>query len=206
MSLVTAAQIRDYLPQLSGTSEDTLLEELAAQADRLQAAWCHWPPTIPGSGLHGMSSATYTTYPQPLTAKPRALPLGHRFVASITSAHVDAEWTYGADTLVTSGDLVIDNELGLLWLKPTSSWAWSTADRANKVVYVAGFTDGSAPEGVIAATAITVRHMLMKRRSGEVETQSMGGSSITPRDADMLIPKAAQQALAPYKIWGNNAS
>lgn len=206
MALVTAAQIRSYLPQLAGTAEDTLLDELAGQADRLQAGWCCWPETIPGSGLVGMSSATYTTYPSPLSDKPSAVRLGHRWVASITSAHVDTEWAYGASTLLTSGDLVVDNERGWLWLKPTSTHAWSTADRANKIIYVAGFTDGSAPEAVIAATAVTVRHLLMKRRVGEVETQSLGGSSMTPLDNNLVIPKAAQQALAPYKLWGNNAS
>lgn len=204
MSLVSAAQLRTHVPQLSGTGEDTALETLADRADSLIAHWCGWPETVEGSALYTMSSATYTSYPKPWWKDSRALDVGLYWMTSVSQIRIDPDWGYGASFDVSTSSTRIDNARGLLWLLPTATDAWSTAELANRVQIVNGFTDGAAPEFLQYATALVVRHIISKGRKGEVETKSEGGRSVTPINQGDALPEAARNMLAPLVIWGGS--
>lgn len=195
MPLITAAQVREHTPQIKGTAEDANFEKVVARADALMAAYCRWPRT--STGVHTMQSATYVLRPRPRHGEPRALDYDLRWVGSITSAYIDPQWEFGSSTQVDSGDMEIDNDEGCLWLIPTASShsAWSPEPRANKVTLVAGFA--TTPEGIIVAAAFAVRHLLGRGRTGG-DQRSAAGESVTPSDADTLLPHATKEALGPY--------
>jgi hypothetical protein len=195
MPLITGAQVRQHTPQISGTLEDSNFETVVNRADALMAAYCRWPKT--NAGIYTMVSSTYVLYPRPWHEDPRALGYDLRWVATITSAYIDALWEYGADTQVTASDLVVDNDEGVLWLKPnaTSFSAWSTERRANKVTLTAGFA--ATPDEIVVACAFAVRHLLGRGRTGG-NVASRAGESVTPADADTLLPKATKEALGAY--------
>lgn len=156
-----------------------------------------------------MEDATYVLRPKPWHQDGRALNYDLRWVVSITSAYVDPLWVFGADTQVAAGDLDIDNEEGVLWQEPLStSLPWSSARRANKVTLVAGFV--TTPEEIIVAAAFAVRHLLGRgRHGGNVSSRgggTRGGETITPADADALLPKATKDALQTYIRWSSRVS
>lgn len=59
-------------------------------------------------------------------------------VASVASVYFDPESVFGADTLLTSTDYVIDDEVGAIVLRSTPL---ADAPRALKVVYTGGIAD-----------------------------------------------------------------
>lgn len=195
MPLITAANVKQHTPQISGTAEDPNFETVVGRADALMAAYCRWPRT--STGIYTMVSATYVLRPKPRHGEPRALDYDLRWVGSITSAYIDELWQFGASTQVTSGDLEIDNDEGCLWLIPTATsfGAWSSVHRANKVTLTAGFA--TTPENVIVAAAFAVRHLLGRGRHGGNQA-TRAGETITPADADALLPKATKEALGVY--------
>lgn len=196
MPLVTAAQVRDHVPQIEGTDEDTNFLVQVGRVDALAAAYCRWPKT--STGIYTMQSATYVLRSaRARLSEPRALDYDLRWVISITSAYIDTNWEFGAATQVTAGDMDIDNEEGCLWLKPTATsfGAWSREPRANKVTLVAGFA--TTPEEVIVGVAFAVRHLLDRARN-DGNQRTAAGESITPADADALLPKATKEALGTY--------
>ena len=205
MALITAAQVREHVPQISGSADDTTLNTMVTRADALLAVFCGWPRT--STGIHTLEVATYVLYPFPESDRPRALSHGLRWVGSITSAYVDENEEYGASTAVASGDMRIDNDEGVVWLKTTASSAWSSnkTGQPNKLTIVNGIGTGglvtTAPEWLVALVAHEVRHLLMKRRLGEVRDQSSGSGNVTPQDVDALIPKAVQLLCGPLINW-----
>jgi hypothetical protein len=195
MPLITGAQVRQHTPQIAGTAEDSNFETVVNRADALMAAYCRWPRT--STGVYTMQSTTYVLYPRPWHEDPRALGYELRWVTAVASAYIDEDWAYGAATQVTAADLLIDNDEGVLWLVPlaTSFSAWSQKRRANKVTLTAGFV--TTPEDLIVAAAFAVRHLLGRGRTGG-NVASRAGESVTPADADMLLPKATKEALGVY--------
>ena len=200
MSLITAAQVREHFTALTGTGQDSLLDTMIDRADALMAGWCGWPPS---AGVYTMASASYTLYPAPHTTYPEALWHGLKWVTAVTTAHIDEDWDYGADDLVDAGDLVIDNDLGALWLRPDSSWAWSASPRSNKVVLVNGFA--TTPDDLVAACAMQTRALLDLARVQGVSQVSAGGQSFTRSDTDAILLRSVKEALQPYINWRSRA-
>lgn len=201
MSLITAAQVREHFPSLTGTGVDSQLLSMVDRADALMAAWCGWPTT--STGVFTMVSATYVLYPELHPTSSRALWHGLRWVSSITSAYIDEEWDYGSSTQVPAADMVTDNDLGATWLRPDSTWLWSESPRANKLTVVSGFA--TTPPDLIAACAQQARHLLdLGRYQGQSQVTA-GGQSYTRSDVEGVILRAVREALYPYVVWGSRA-
>lgn len=164
------------------------------------AASCGYP--LPDSGGHTMEDVTYTRrLDRPVYGHPLAIDVGVLPIVSITSAHIDENWSFGADTEVDSGDLEVDAARGWVWLKPNAAFgSWATAPRSNKVVVVAGWA--TTPPGLIALGAAAVRHILDGNRTGAVVSMTQGGQSITRQDADAILPRAVVDGLGAYRNWG----
>lgn len=199
MALITAAQFKEHYPQINGVTEDTLFGTFVARADDLMAAFCGFP--LPDSGGHTLEDVTYTIYVDgPSVEHPSVVDLGVKPVVSVTTAHTDENWDYGADTLIASTEYVLDNNRGRLWLRPDASKSWSVGPRSNKVVVVAGFA--TTPPGLVALCAMTVRHLWDNRGSQGVGSSTIGGDSVTRSDASELLPLAVQYGLGSYRNWG----
>lgn len=141
-----------------------------------------------------MEDSTYTLYlPGPSRSEPRKLELPVRPVVSITSAYSDPQEDYTSDTQVAAGDMVLDSNLGEIWLTPDASSSWSVGGRANKIVVIAGYA--STPPDLVAICAVLVRHLWNLRN-----TQGRDNIQQQP-DGQTLIPKPVQQMLGPYRVW-----
>lgn len=203
LALITAEQFRQHFPNVQGTGEDATFDLMIARADSLMAVYCGFPR--PDAGSHTLEDVTYTRYPSPKTTEPRALDLRIRHVVSITSAHIDENWSYGSSTAVATGDRVLDGDLGVLWLTPTAGAEWSTSPRANKVVLVAGFT--TTPPDLVAIAATAARHLLDVRRTHNRQQQSQAGMTVTLEEASSLLPKSVRDLLdAGYVDWRTRAA
>jgi hypothetical protein len=201
MALLSAAEFRGYYPLLTGTAEDTAVGTVVSSVGALMARTCGYPRS--DAGTWTMESATYTRYYDgPTLRHPRCLDLGLWPVVSVTSAHADADWAYGADTLIASGDLVLDGARGLLWIAPTTTGsaatAWLDVARANKVVLVAGYA--TVPDDLKWLCAQAVRHAWDRRRVQGVSAHQMGGDQQTVTDTDDVLPEAVRRGLYTYTL------
>lgn len=197
MALITAAQFRAWYPLLTGTSEDTAIDTVIDAVSALMARTCGFPRA--DDGTYTLEAATYTRYIDcPHRKSPRVLDLGVWPVVSVTSAHVDPMWDYGADTAVDAGDMVLDEARGWLWLDPGSSSAWASAARANKVVISAGFA--TTPDDLAWLCAQAVRHAWDRRRVQGVQSHQMQGEQQTLADTDDVLPEAVRRGLYTYTV------
>lgn len=199
MALMTAAEYKAFYKALTGTAEDATIDIMIGCAGGLMAASCGFP--LPDSGGHTLEDTIYTLrIDGPSAADSRVLDLGVKPVLSVTTAHSDSDWDFGANTLVPAGDLELDINRGRLWLRSNASRSWSTSPRSNKVVVVAGFA--TVPPALVAMCAASVRHLMDGNRIGSMSNLSQGGTSITRSDADSLLPKSVVDGLGPFRIWG----
>jgi len=202
VALPTAAQVRAYIPSLTGTTEDVLLGTMIATADAQLAAWLNFPPATDG-GKPSLESATYTIYLDGPTvpSRPTEIRLPCRPVASITSLHDDRnrDWAYDASDLVDSGDYVLKKSEGVVRLKGNSSHGTFTAgDDAIKVVFVGGFDTG-ATEAITKAIGLQVAHEWNLKASRGRSAVSIAGASETRLPE--LISDEVKELLSTYKLW-----
>ena len=138
MAVLDAATVREYLPSLTGTGEDTALDSLIARFGALAAQYLGYQPASVG-GNPTVEDTTYTLYLDGDGSKYLQLPITP--VVSVTSLHVDIDRKYGSDRLVDSGDYELFGDEGLVLLKVDSTQGeWDRGKRTVKAVVVAGFT------------------------------------------------------------------
>lgn len=200
MAIITAAQARDYLPGITGTGQDTLLEELITRAEAAIALRLHFPPASAG-GARSIEQTTYTHYvgrvPGVGVIDSATIQLPVRPVTAITTIHDDPDWTYPAGDLVASADYVVDGEAGIVRLVPNSTHGgFSTGIGAVRVVYVAGWT--TDPSQMRTAVALLVQHYWRLRKDGGRSSVSEGGVSDQLRDETM--PDSVAQLVDPYQL------
>lgn len=208
MALITAAEARLAIPELTGTGEDAALNTLITRADRALAAWCGYPASSAG-GSRSLEQTTYTHYSgiDFVVQSSRWFILPVRPVISITSIHDDdsGEWTYGTDELVASSDYVVDGASGRVDLVPEASHGgWGKGHRQLKVVYSAGYT--TAPDDLKHAVVMLVKHWWdLRRRQGKVAASAGGVSSsgLGPHGSDTgdTIPVHVRQIVGRYRLW-----
>lgn len=153
MALTTVSIVKTHLG-ISGSTEDTLLTQLVAEADALIKSQLKQP----------IESATYTEFYA--GNGERLLPLKQRPVSSITSIHLDSDGYYGdgsgafatADLLTAGTDYVLVRDqsggnsksglvakIGGVWPRPSAATQGLLAQHPGlalgniKVVYVAGY-------------------------------------------------------------------
>ena len=155
MALISTSEAKQMIPALSsGSTEDTLLTSLISAVGAAMAAWCGYPSASAGAAPT-MESATYTRYQD--GPGERLLVLDVWPVTSITSIYDSQDRSYRASDQVASGDFtLVEGERGLVELDwDASHGSWSTARRAIKSTYVAGWA--TVPENLKQAARIAVR-------------------------------------------------
>lgn len=200
MSLPTAANIQSLrIPQLTGTSEATLLTSLIAAADGVIAEYCLFPPASAGvkATLEAVSRTIYLDGPG--RCDPTALVLGVRPVTSVTSIKQDSsgDWSYA--TTESASNYTLDGLTGKVYSKPGTSLAWQSTRRGIQVVCVAGF-DTSTHANLLLAIGTLVAYWLALGPVTElVQGQTVDGDSLTPRDGQ--LPLAVRQLVTPYRLY-----
>lgn len=193
MALITATEARLYVPDLTGTGEDTNLNTLITRAGAMLAAHCGYP-AVSATTSPTLESATYTWYlDSPGGEVLELLPP----LTGVTTLHDDPERLYGSDALLASTDYERDEVRGLVVLKTDGNWGRFSRRgtyRAIKAVFTAGWT--TIPEPVKQACAELARHLWhLRRRMGSQSASGKGSASFR----EETIPDAVLELIAPYR-------
>ena len=207
MALITAAEARVFIPGLSGTAEDTLLDTLIAEAGALIAEFC-CVRAVSATVSPTLESTTYTLYGgDGVTLETDGddgahLSLHVPPVTSITSIYDSTTWAYGSGDLVASSSYVLDGPRSRVLTAPTGAHSWVNRGRGRRVICVAGYA--TAPSGLKYACGELVSHLWTIRYVGQAVSVSAGGSSIQLPDGP--IPPAIVARLMPFRLMGRVAA
>lgn len=203
MALITAAEARDYnLLGISGTGEDTAIEEIIDRAGEWIARWLGYPAASQGAAVT-LEDTTYTHYSTPgeggifVRDDGRMLLLPVLPVVSITTIHDDTDWDYGSGDLIASSDYVLDGVNGQVWLRTDASDQFTPyVDRAVKVVYVAGYQ--TVPDPIKQACGMMVRLMWDTRKQQGRTGISTPATSASLRPLE--VPPLVYDLLRPFRL------
>lgn len=183
MALITAAEARQEIPELTGTSEDTLLESLILQAGGMIARFCSYPPASAGAEPT-MESASYTRYYDGPGG--RILTLDVRPVTAVASIYDDIDLTWGADTLIASSNYaILDGTTGRVLLTATSGESFSGAEMAIKATFTAGYT--TVPDSLKRAARELVKSLWTNRPTQRPDERDPGDRNALPRHVANLL-------------------
>lgn len=203
MALITAAEARSYnLLGLTGSGEDTSINELIDRAGVWIAEWLGYPPASAGAEPT-IEDTTYTHYSGTgagavfVADDGRMIMLPVIPVVSVTTLHDDTDWDYGSGDLIDSGDYVLDGVNGYVWLRTDASDQFTPGvERAVKAVYVAGYA--TVPGPIAQACGILVRALWDARKvqgRNSISTPSTS-ASLTPLE----VPRMVYDLLQPYRL------
>ena len=195
MALLTAAEARVYIPSLSGTGTDTLLDTLISRAGAVLARYCGYPP----ASATASPTLESTSYTLDYTGDGgRDLDLGLYPVTAIASAYDDPDLDF-TDTaaLVDSGDYGIQRGRVLRLKSTATHGAWSTTPEAIRVAFTAGYSTIPADLKDIAGRAVRAAYDWLQT-AGKTSV-SQGGGSVQYPDEAFLAPYVVE-ALAPHRM------
>lgn len=210
MALVTAAEVRSYVPQIVGTGEDTRLGVLIGGAESALARALFFPRA--DDGTYALEDKTYTFKLEgPDPNSPRDLVLPMRPIVSITSVYQDADEAYttlvaSTDYLGSDAELLAAGHVRLVYSPACGAWLTGAKGyRPVRVVCVAGWA--TAPAHVIQAVAYQVQYELGQGRTAGAHSVSMGGKSSTAgyggggSSAGAGVDPRAMALLAQDRLW-----
>lgn len=196
MAMVTAATLKTYLPEVTGSGADTDLDNLLERVECAIARYFGWVKPDASTDPQ-LLAATYTFYLNgPLFGNRAVLQLPIRPTNSITSIHSDVNRQYTADTQLDSGDFDLDGLLGQAILDPVNaSDGFDHGFRAIKVVANCGYT--ALPADLEHAICVWASQLQRNKAS-------QGKDSITQRGATVSIspksmPPEVKEMLAPFR-------
>jgi hypothetical protein len=112
------------------------------------------------------------------------LPLPARPVQSVGSVSIDTDRVGGE--AVSSDDYRVDD--AYIELLPTADRdGWPTERRSVTVEWTHGYADGDEPDPINGAIIGLVRHALKEIESDGIESESIGGDSVTYEVSDAVI-------------------
>lgn len=203
MALMTASALRDAIPELTGTTEDTKLETLIARIDAAFARYCGIPPAT-AIASPTLESASYTLY---LTGSGgRSLDLPLRPVTAIGSIYDDPTEDFTDSTyLVASGDYAIRyDRIRGQYVQLTSTathGAWSTGARWIRVACTAGYSSGAAPTDLLEAVRIAGRIWWRARKNAGMNTSGGNASASYVEIEDRrFLNDEIKQILGPFRL------
>jgi hypothetical protein len=202
VAILTPAELRDWIPGLSSTGQDTLLTALIARADALLAGWLGFPASSVGAAPT-LEDATYTLFLRGPGGRRLIVPVAP--VLSVTSIEDDTEEEFDGSELVAATDYVLRDEsqngnAGIVLLHQAATHgAWSLTDnRVIKIVGVMGYV--TIPDPLKHAATIIATHLYQQRATlGRASIPAPNGQSVSPRPED--LPKEAFTYAAPYRLW-----
>ena len=218
-AIITAEQARRWIPGLTGTSEDAILEDLIDAADSALAEFLGYPYPAsedpPASRGRTLLKARYELYLEGNPAEPKILRLGALPVHAsdtIPTVHIDSSWVWGSDTQLTHA---VDFDYnypdlrgrGVFVLRPGGSYgSWPTALRCIKVVVNLGYATGGLtyddlPKDIEVACGLLVAHWWQQRHTNGLTNVSQAGGSAGLVTA--AIPDNVKELMRPYRLSGD---
>ena len=198
MALISAATAREYIPTISGTGADSLLETLISRFDAAAAAYLGYPKQA--GGTVSIEVGTYTEYLDGGIDHPdgRELLLMVRPVVSVTSLFDDPDQHYDDTTDQISADniLLYGIEGRIVLRNDKTDPNFSGAKRAVRVVYTAGYS--SIPTAIQHACCLQVAHWFNGR--GHIGKTNVSASGQTAAVMSLALLPEVKEALAPYRL------
>jgi len=205
MALMTAAALREAIPELTGTAEDTKLDTLISRFDAAAARYCGMPaPTATGQPT--FDSTSYTLYLTGSGGYDLFLPL--RAVTAITSIYDDSSHDFTSSTyLVASGDYTIryDPARGqFVHLSSTSTHGtWSTGKGDIRVIAVAGYASGAAPGDILEAARIGILKWWDGRKNrNKASVSGQASASYLEIEQRHFLCDEVRLLLGPFRLPG----
>ena len=214
-SIITAAEARRWIPGLTGTTEDTILEDLIDAADSALAELCNYPyprdEDPPNSRGKSLLKETYLFFLEgdalnPILLRLPVWPCG----GDTPSVHMDPSREYPASSLLGFGtDYEVLTRVGGgqfagLLLKPSgAAGSWSTSYRSVKVLIEGGYSTlgigyDDLPKDIQVACGLLVAHWWQLRHtSGMTNISQAGGSAGLVSGA---IPDNVKEIMKPYRL------
>ena len=191
MPVATAAKLRDLLPYLIGTVEDTLLLTFIDRADAAIAQRLGFPTT--GGGALTLASSSYTAYPDAENGgrvDSETLRLTPWPVSAITTIHDDQRGgnvAYDAGSLIAAADYELDGPAGRVYLVPVRTFgSFSSYRRRCRVVFVAGWA--TLPADLMQAVLMLAKHLYERRaQQGLVSADGKTLAQVEPPEIGELI-------------------
>ena len=199
MPLVSAATLREYLPEIGdNTSADTELNSLIARVEAAVARYLGFPPPASSSSFTTLDQSTYTLYLDGPTYLDRnVLQLPIKPVVSITSIFSDIERRYEAGSALTLSNIDIDLVNGRLIIKPYTSTAFDRGYRSIKITFVAGYDTAAPPADLVHAICVLSSQLNRAKQTQGKENISIQGTSI--KLSERTIPNEVQEILNKFK-------
>ncbi len=180
MSLVSVSVLKEYLPEIQGSSIDADLSSLISRVESYIARYLGFP-LADGNTSYVLDQSTYTVYiDQPMYELSYVLQLSIKPVVSVASVHSDVDREYGTDTAIDLAKTTLDKQNGRIILNDESTDTFDNGYRANKVVGSFGFNTSSPPHDLVHAICVYCAH-LQRAKS------SQGNQSITQRNSTVSL-------------------
>ena len=154
MSLVSVSTLKEYLPEIQGSSIDADLTSLISRVEGFIARYLGFP-LADSATSYGLDQSTYTIFvDRPMNDLPFVLQSPLKPIISITSIHSDVDREYGSDSLIDSSKYEIDKQNGRVILDDTSPDTFDVGFRAIKVVGSFGFNTSAPPSDLVHAICV----------------------------------------------------
>mgnify|MGYP003148910389 CR=1 FL=1 len=196
MAMVSAATLKTYLPEVTGTTADTDLTNLLERVECAVARYFGWKKPD-ASDDPQLLAATYTFYLNgPTFGNNAVLQLPQRPVNSITSIHSDVNRQYTTDTQLSADDFDLDSLLGQAIIDPVNATdSFDRAFRAIKVVCNCGYS--TLPADLEHAICVWASQLHRNKATQGKDSVTQRGStvSISPK----YMPAEVRELLAPFR-------
>lgn len=197
MSIVSVSTLKEYLPEIQGSSVDADLTSLISRVESFVARYLGYP-LADGNTSYTLDQATYTVYAdRPMYALSYVLQLPIKPVISITSIHSDVDREYGSTTEINLTKTTTDKQNGRVILNDDSTDSFDVGYRANKIVASFGFNTSNPPHDLVHALCVYCSHLQRAKNSqgNESITQRNSTVSLSPR----TMPTEVKEILRGYR-------
>lgn len=181
-NLTTLTKAKNYLG-ISGTDEDTLLNELISGASKAIENFCN----------RIFGEAPYTEYHDG-RGRPSVV-LKQLPVVSVTSVHDDIDRDFEAGDLVDADNYIVDMVAGIIILKNDATFADGVLNV--KVVYTAGYS--TIPEAADLGCQIWVAAFYNRLKDGADGFTSENIGGIAQAFLNIPMPENVKALILPYR-------
>jgi len=195
MPLVTAATVKGYIPELSGSGADAIITSIISRVETQFSQFLGFPRA--DSNVYTLDSTTYTLYLDgPMYSDSEVLVLPIKPVTAITSVHSDVDRVYGSSSLIAASEYELDIVSGRVILKPNqATQVFDNSFRAIKVICTAGFT--SAPADL--EHAICYQSALIFRGRSNIGNESINQRQASVRLKRLILEDEVKEILYPFR-------
>ena len=200
MAIVDASTARDYIPTLTGTAADSLIDTLIGRFDAAAAAYMGFPKQ--DDGTVSVEVGTYTEYLDGGIEAPdgRELMLMVRPVVSVTSLFDDPEQHYDdtADQIAADNFIVYDIQGRIVLRTDKTDSQFSGVRRAVRVIYTAGYSTSTMPQAIKHACCLQVAHWFQAR--AHIGKTNVSSSGQTAGLMSLALLPEVKEALQPFRL------